>query len=204
MENITIRWQRIAQICPQIANFDHQELDRLRRLSPRQGSRFSRTRTYLRQVLGTYLQTHPQSVKIAYTDSGKPFVVNNPVYFNLSHSGDLIVVALHDRYCLGIDLEQIKPRPFAHLIRRYFSLGEQQWFSRLNPADLGEQFYRSWVIKEAYSKLLEVRLPHTLAEFNTIPLLTGKPAPQAITIAEIPAPIGYKCALAYRTLQLEG
>ena len=38
---------------------------------------------------------------------GKPYVVGPNLHFNVSHSGDLVVCALHDRP-IGIDVEQIR------------------------------------------------------------------------------------------------
>lgn len=194
---MAIYWHKIDAICPKIHYFDDREINRLRSLSPPQADRFQRTRTYLRQVLGTSLHIHPRSVEISYTPWGKPIIVDHSIYFNLSHSQNLMVIALSNDYPVGIDLEMIKPRSFHHLIRRYFCPAEQQWFRELPPADLPEHFYCAWVKKEAYAKLQDIPLRQALAGLNTIP---GQGGTKSITIEEISAPIGYKCALAYGTL----
>jgi hypothetical protein len=101
-------------------------------------------------------------------------------------------------------LEQMQGRFFTHLIDRYFSLPEQEWFHQLgtNPSPL-VLFYRAWVIKEAYSKLLDIPLRQVLRSVNTIPLLDGKTNIIAgetivvITEGNIP---GFRYALAHRSL----
>ncbi len=195
---ISLHWQKIDSILPRSDCLDEIELDRLGRLSWRQRQRFAKTRTYLRQLLGDYLQLPPRSVAITYTKSGKPVLKDRLLHFNLSHSDEWMVVAINDRFPLGIDLEQIKPRPFLPLIDRYFCPEEKQWFKE--QSEITELFYRAWVMKEAYTKLLEIPLMQGLQELNTIPLLEKKTiACLSQTIGEIEAPRNYKCALAYGT-----
>ena len=83
------------------------------------------------------------------TETGKPFFPQHPkLFFNLSHSGPLVLCALSARP-VGVDIEVIKPRRAAlprqalteDEYRRYLALGED-W-----PA-----FYTLWTRKEAWCK----------------------------------------------------
>ncbi len=196
-------WQNIDQICPQIHYLSDQEQERLCRLSPIQGERFLRSRTFLRRVLGRYLQIQPRSVPIIHTPNGKPILEGHSLYFNLSHSGNLIVIALNDRYPVGIDLEQIKPRSFLNLVDRYFAPFEQKWFHNLPDRQcLSLLFYRSWVCKEAYGKLLDIPLLKALRELDTIPLLEDKTktiSKETIVVFQEGKIPGFRYALAHRT-----
>ncbi len=196
-------WHNIDRICPQFDYLDDQEQERFCRLSPAQGERFLRSRTFLRRVLGRYLQIQPRSVPISHTPNGKPILEDNSLHFNLSHSGNLIVVAINDRDPVGIDLEQIKPRSFLNLVDRYFAQLEQKWFHNLTDRQhLSLLFYRAWVIKEAYSKLLDIPLTEALKELNTIPLLEGKTktiSKKTIVVFQEGNLPGFRYALAHRT-----
>ncbi|MCS6958803.1 MAG: 4'-phosphopantetheinyl transferase superfamily protein [Pseudanabaenaceae cyanobacterium SKYGB_i_bin29] len=194
----TLHWQLLTAISPDPSCLSPLEIARLQYSA--QADRFLRSRTFLRQVLGHYLSLPPPAVPISYAPSGKPILANLPFYFNLAHSGDWLVVAVSDCYALGIDLEEMKVRPYQQLINRYFCPTEQQWLRE--QSSLGESFYRAWVGKEAYSKLLELPLLQVLRQLETISLLQeGRMAVAGgIIIQEIVAPLGYRAALAYRTL----
>ncbi|MFN3361104.1 MAG: 4'-phosphopantetheinyl transferase family protein [Pseudanabaenaceae cyanobacterium] len=198
MHTPSLHWQRLSQITPCLAWLSPGEL-------VPSHHRFYRSRTFLRQILGQYLHLPPAAVPLTTNPSGKPVLVNFPLHFNLAHSGDWLVVAVSDRSPVGVDLEKIRPRPYQQLIDRYFSSREGQWFSHQAAEEL---FYRAWVAKEAYAKLLELPLLPSLRQLETIPLLTERkmtvvqPGPQGgeITIEVIDSPPGYAAALAYRTL----
>ncbi len=191
-------------ICPCFHYLNDQEQQRFYQLSPPQNDRFLKSRTCLREVLGHYLSLPPRSVPLTFTPRGKPIVIGHPCHFNLSHSGNWLVIAVNKFTPVGIDLEQMQERSFTHLIDRYFSLPEQEWFHQLginrSPLVL---FYRAWVIKEAYSKLLDIPLRQVLRSVNTIPLLDGKTniiAGETIVVITEGNIGGFRYALAHRSL----
>lgn len=84
---------------------------------------------------------------ILFTQKGKPYFENNPVYFSVSHSGDLIVCALNETK-IGIDVEEItefNPK----LIDRICSSTEKEYIGASK-----SKFFEIWTAKEAYSKIL--------------------------------------------------
>ena len=90
--------------------------------------RWVAARWALRTVLGSYLGTDPARVELQEGAGGKPRTPEPaPVRFNLSHSGELALVAITAEREVGIDVERTDPRR--------------------PPA-----FYRSWVRREARAK----------------------------------------------------
>lgn len=107
----------------------------------------------LRVLLGIYLQKEPQVIEFEYGDHGKPYLSDQTIEFNLTHSGDHGLIAIADRMPLGIDLEcwhQLKNRE--QLVRRYFSDVETEAWAALNESDKERVFFRLWTCKEAFMK----------------------------------------------------
>ncbi len=118
--------------------------------------RFMAAHAFLRAILSRYIQIPANQIQLAATAKGKPHLADpsSGFRFNLSHSGDLMVLALSWDIELGVDVEihaaQIGWRDIA---RSYFSTGEQAALER--ESDEGsrlEKFYRTWTLKEAYLK----------------------------------------------------
>jgi len=61
---------------------------------------FEATRTNLRQLLGT-----PPEEEFAYTESGKPYLPNSPLKFNVSHSERYALIAIAEGIEVGVDIE---------------------------------------------------------------------------------------------------
>jgi len=86
--------------------------------------------------------------QLEYTESGKPFI-RGEAGFNISHSGDLVVLALVDNGSAGIDVEKIRPMPLDDFLRdlpEISELGECATVERLS------MFYACWTRKEAVLK----------------------------------------------------
>jgi len=69
--------------------------------------RFGIGRTILRAILGHWFSIEPSSVVISLSPYGKPYCENAP-FFNISHSGDYIALAIHPSTAVGIDVEQVQ------------------------------------------------------------------------------------------------
>ena len=73
-------------------------------------------------------------------DGKRPYFKDNEVYFSISHSENLVVVAF-DKYPIGVDVEYIQQRNFEKLARRYDIRVDE-------PKD----FYEWWTAYEAKYK----------------------------------------------------
>lgn len=129
--------------------------DRLR--NPQTRNRFIVGRGLLRETLACYLGLEPGSLRLAAGEHGKPHLSaeqrQSELCFNLSHAGDLALLAVSSQYELGIDLEQQKDDlPFQAMAKQFFSAREQAELFSLSPELQLDAFFRCWTRKEAYLK----------------------------------------------------
>lgn len=131
-----------------------EEIARAARLiRPVDGLRFMFGRARLRQLLAGYLGCDPASLKLTTLPQGKPVLVDSTLSFNLSHSGELALLAIARTLPLGVDLEQFRPElDWKPLAGRYFSPGEQRALQTLPPALQTRAFITIWTRKEAWLK----------------------------------------------------
>ncbi len=149
-----VRWRGIAQ--------------------PPAARRFCAARTALRQLLGHYLHCEPVAVAIRLGAQGKPELATAvpPVWFNLSHTADIAVLAFYTAGPVGIDVE--RPRSVSAVRRiaeRVFAASE---LSDLQAADADPQmFLRLWVRHEAQQKCLGLGLLQKMPEPVALDFFAG-------------------------------
>jgi 4'-phosphopantetheinyl transferase len=81
---------------------------------------------------------------------GKAYISNfENVYFNLSHSGKMVLCAISDRE-VGVDIEYIDPEIDLNIAKLYFYNGEYE--SIMNSQNPADEFFKYWVLKESYMK----------------------------------------------------
>jgi len=120
--------------------------------------RYVVTRSLVRIVLSDRLGIPAPEINVSRTDTGKP-VVAEGVHFNVSHSGDLVLLALSDTRAVGVDVERRRTVPRVDsLIQRWLTDDEQHDLQRLRAAGVtdSEAFLRVWSLKEARLKALGV------------------------------------------------
>lgn len=158
----------------------YQNLDDIKRARiERTRQRKDRLRTVLaddlaRHMLGEAMGISPASVRFTYAASGKPSVAGGGYEFSISHSDDIVVVAINEGP-VGIDVEHIRevsPR----LARKYFCDDENFYvfghepkdvdFEHMASTDIRMRFFEIWTAKEAYLKRLGEGLSH-LRSVNT-------------------------------------
>ena len=71
------------------------------------------------------------------------------VYFNLSHSGKMVLCAISDRE-VGVDIEYSDPKIDLNIAKLYFYNGEYE--SIMNSQNPADEFFKYWVLKESYMK----------------------------------------------------
>jgi 4'-phosphopantetheinyl transferase len=159
--------------------------------------RYVVTRALVRCVLGEEIGIAPRDVPISLTESGKP-ILPNRIHFNVSHSGDLVVLAVSREREVGIDLERRRGVPRADaLIERWLTLEEREDVGRqiANGADISEAFLRVWSFKEARLKALGVGISGASgASFRAVDAVALDDLLEQITT---PGDAGYVGALAF-------
>lgn len=120
--------------------------------------RYVVTRALLRTVLSERLGREPAAIAVSRTSAGKP-VIADEVHFNLTHSGDLILLAVTGQRPVGVDVERRREVPrVAALEARWLTASERGDFTRLCGLgiDPSDAFLRVWSLKEARLKALGV------------------------------------------------
>ena len=154
-------------------------------------------------------------VGILRQERKKPRLEGDPLFFNLSHAGELVLCAISEEE-VGCDTEPIR-KADEKLIRRFFHPREQELvFSCTAEKERDRMFTRIWTLKESYIKFTGQGLETPLAAFCTVPGTPGSvwrgekkepcalyeffgltgyavsvcsakaPAPEKITLCEIP------------------
>lgn len=83
-------------------------------------------------------------IDILENEYGKPFI--NDIYFNLSHSNNIVTICISDEQC-GIDVEMVNPKKdLSLLMKKILSSNE------LNQSDVFDYFIMKWTKIESYFK----------------------------------------------------
>ena len=134
-------------------------------------NRFTVARGVLRQLLGTSLTLDPREIRFVYGPQGKPSLAapqsSSGLRFNLSHSGEVALVAMSHNLELGIDVEQVRA-DFAsgEIATRFFSPEECAKLETLPAHESVDAFFNCWTRKEAYIKALGEGLSVPLDSFE--------------------------------------
>ncbi len=165
----------------------------------------------LRSILGTYLSVHPAAIEFDSGPVGKPKLAQSfagsEIEFNLSHSGELALIAVTRGGEVGVDIERIQGNfAFESVAQRFFTSREVTALQML-PLDLQrEAFYKCWTSKEALMKGRGTGLSGSLDEVEIQLTPTGvrvTPAARAWSLIELAPASGYAAALAVKKLYCE-
>jgi 4'-phosphopantetheinyl transferase len=160
-----------ADECEKAARF-HFDADRIR---------FVLGRGMLRHVLAQWLQKRPEDLRFDYGAFGKPDLPpddpgGKALQFNLSHSGDVILLAVAVGRAIGVDVEHMRTDlSHADIAEHFFSAAERSALAALPPGAQAGAFYACWTRKEAYLKATGVGLSLPLDQFD-VSLRPGEPA----------------------------
>lgn len=129
--------------------------------------RFSTARAAVRIILARYLNMTPERLEFTYSDHGKPAVVNTTkLQFNLSHTGDLALLAVGKGFPMGVDIEKYSSRPYEGIAKSLFSEQEFAEFMKVPPALKPAIFFHVWAQKEAFIKACGLGLSYPTKHFN--------------------------------------
>ncbi len=125
-------------------------------------------RGLLRILSGRYLNEIPKKIKFDYGEYGKPgYKFQTPIKFNISHSGNMIVMAFARNCEIGVDIEKIKEDfDVIDIAQHFFSPDEIQTLKALPEHEQIYGFYRCWTRKEAFIKAKGSGLSFSLTSFS--------------------------------------
>ena len=90
---------------------------------------------------------------------GKPYLKNNKIFFNISHSFDYVVTAISNNE-IGIDIEKIRKTPI-NVINQFATKREKEYILSSND-NIEERIFKIYTLKEAYFKMLGTNLNNIL------------------------------------------
>ena len=97
------------------------------------------------------LGLRPEQVVVDRNPYGRPYLPNVRHFkFNLSHSGEYVVIAL-GRRPVGVDVERID-RCNQDVAERFFSSSEVEYLRSLPATEQARAFTTLWTLKESYTK----------------------------------------------------
>jgi 4'-phosphopantetheinyl transferase len=167
-----------------VAATTDEERERAGRLrTPGHGERWLAARGALRSVLGERLGLAPAAVEFAAGAHGKPELPGADVRYNLSHAGDVALIAVA-AVEVGVDVERLSRASRA--VERALTDAER---SALTPDDRHTQLLRLWCRKEALAKAIGTGLGWAPERFDTC-------APGGYWLTDVPVAPGYVAALA--------
>ena len=124
-----------------------------------------------RKLISETLGINGENITFKENEQGKPFVKNLNIEFNISHSADMVVCAVHDKP-VGIDVELIRPINLTvakrvcsddELIYIFGKAPSKNDFTFIDNVDILTRFFEIWTAKEAYGKCLGCGLKNAKA-----------------------------------------
>lgn len=101
---------------------------------------------------GQLLPPLPLPLQYRFGPHGKPELVDFPLHFSLSHSGEYVLCAVSESE-VGADIQRMQPLDFLRLAGRFFTEAERAAIEVCGEAERQGLFFRLWARKEAYGKL---------------------------------------------------
>ena len=90
---------------------------------------------------------------LRYGENGKPYLADNAVFFNLSHSENTVICAVSERE-IGVDAEKVGEADL-EVARRFFHRDEFALLENLpTNEEKRDMFFRLWTWKESFVKAL--------------------------------------------------
>lgn len=154
--------------------------------------RFVATRAALRVLVGERLEIDPLAVSFSYGVKGKPCLdLAGGLTFNVSHSGDMALVALAEGAEVGVDIQQIEPRrDWAALLQAVCEPDEYPHLLSESHRRGAVVFFERWVAHEALLKAAGTGFSGA-----------EHPDPTSYRVSPLKAPNGYAAAVAVERLQ---
>jgi 4'-phosphopantetheinyl transferase len=114
------------------------------------------------------------ALTVQYFENKKPYVSQETIDFNISHSSDYFVFALSkmNNIRIGVDVETVKTNfDREGIVNHYFHKNEKQYImnDNLSEEKQNKRFFEIWTRKEAFLKMLGIGLTNNLAELDLSP-----------------------------------
>lgn len=157
----------------------------------------------LRMAAARHLGIRPDAVAVDRTcdrcgaQHGRPRLPGNGLQASVSHSGDIVAVAITSAGPVGVDVEAVRSIDFAAVTERVCTPGER------NQVQAAADFFTYWTRKEAVLKATGEGLHRPMTDLEVAPpgsapvlLRLGDGAPPACQMSDISVGNGYQACVA--------
>jgi 4'-phosphopantetheinyl transferase len=153
-------------------------MDRLVDINSRQ--EFIICRGVLRFLLSQFTHLKPAEVQLSDDKHGKPELLlemhAHPVFFNISHTEKLCLMAFSCENEVGVDVELVQPiKELDSMAKIYFSQKEFAIWRTKDEAEKTALFHEYWCAKEAILKAAGCGLTIHPGQVNTLDAFSGLP-----------------------------
>lgn len=128
------------------------------------------SRSILREVLAAYVETAPADLRFAAGLNGKPFLTpkaDGPdLRFNLSHSGERLLIAIAAGREVGVDVQHIDSLGAAEGLVRFLAPAERELLEGLPAQARRQVILQLWAAKEAALKATGEGVCRSLRELD--------------------------------------
>ncbi len=117
------------------------------------------SRSALREILGGYVPSAPGELRFVRNEFGKPSLAGSLLRFSLSHSEELMLLAVTHGREVGVDLEAVRENLSFEMLSDHYFPPEDQWQLRITPEPQRRaKFFDLWTRTEAQLKVRGVGL----------------------------------------------
>lgn len=114
-----------------------------------------------------------RKAEFATGEHGKPYIKGHPIHYNISHSGQYVVLVVAGSE-VGVDVQEKKVVRMVAMAQRFFSEVEYQAFSASRSFEVQlNLFFHIWCRKEAYGKYLGLGLLGDVLKTNVLQGIEG-------------------------------
>ena len=138
-----------------LSTSDWHEAKRIGAASEREA--FLKIRSATRMILSSYLDCPPDSLEFDHDAEGLRLTAPHSLLrFHLSHSENLLLVAVTFARQIGVDVEYMRANlPFEALAEHYFDPRDAQRLHQLAHSDRMRHFYQEWTSSEATRRVVD-------------------------------------------------
>ncbi len=107
-----------------------------------------------------------KDINFSYNSFGKPYLLAEDIYFNLSHTRNYVLCAISTKTEVGVDVEKINMPPY-EIMPRFYHKKEIDYVSS-EQENKETNFYNVWTKKEAYLKMIGTGLHDYMSQINSL------------------------------------
>ena len=153
---LNVHEARIKHLYPLLSNEEKERSERFKFYKHRKA--FIASHGFMHTVLANYIDANANEIEFSQAEFGKPSLIEiqnkDNIQFNLSHSGNMAILAVCKHHSVGIDIEFAERKvDWRGISKRFFTMNEQEQLDKLSEEEQRQAFFQVWTRKEAHMKV---------------------------------------------------